>query len=201
MQVLAVDLGTDLFPALALGAEKPEPGLMTRPPRPRTERLLDLATVIRAYAWLGAMEMVFSLGGFFLVYWLNGWHPGQPFPANNGLYVTATSVTFAGIVASQIGNAFACRSAHQSFLRLGFATNHLLLLGLGTELAILAALLYVGPIAGLFNLAPISPGYWLVLALFAPLLLSCEEARKLVLSHVRSSASQATLKGGPGTAP
>jgi len=41
IQILAVDLGTDMLPALGLGAAKPEPGSMSRPPRPRNERLLD----------------------------------------------------------------------------------------------------------------------------------------------------------------
>ena len=41
LQVLALDIGTDLLPALALGAEKPEPGVMERPPRTKGARLLD----------------------------------------------------------------------------------------------------------------------------------------------------------------
>jgi sodium/potassium-transporting ATPase subunit alpha len=41
IQILAVDLGTDMLPALALGAEKPDPGVMHRPPRARNERLLS----------------------------------------------------------------------------------------------------------------------------------------------------------------
>ncbi len=188
MQVLAVDLGTDLFPALALGAEKPEPGLMSSPPRSRNDRLLDVGTMFRAYAWLGAMEAVFSLGGFFLVYFLNGWRPGQQMVGGGVLYTTATSMTFAGIVACQIGNAFACRSSNQSIRRLGFLTNPLLLLGIGAELTVLALLLYVQPIAGVFDLSPISPTYWLVLALFAPALLVLEETRKAIARGRRSVA-------------
>jgi magnesium-transporting ATPase (P-type) len=41
MQILAIDLGTDLIPALALGVEKAEPGIMNKPPRKRTEKLID----------------------------------------------------------------------------------------------------------------------------------------------------------------
>ena len=40
MQILAIDLGTDLFPALALGTEKPEPDIMKRPPRRRNQPLV-----------------------------------------------------------------------------------------------------------------------------------------------------------------
>jgi sodium/potassium-transporting ATPase subunit alpha len=75
MQILAVDLGTDLLPALALGTEKPEPDVMRRPPRPRSQRLLDQTTLLRAYGWLGAIESVLCLTGFFFVYWTAGWRP------------------------------------------------------------------------------------------------------------------------------
>ena len=44
MQILAVDLGTDLLPALALGTETPEPGIMEKPPRSQNERLLSMKT-------------------------------------------------------------------------------------------------------------------------------------------------------------
>ncbi len=40
MQILAIDLGTDMIPALALGTEAPEPGIMNRPPRSQKERLV-----------------------------------------------------------------------------------------------------------------------------------------------------------------
>ncbi|MFJ5612588.1 cation transporting ATPase C-terminal domain-containing protein [Streptomyces sp. NPDC093221] len=36
LQILAIDLGTETLPALALGREPAEPGVMDRPPRPRT---------------------------------------------------------------------------------------------------------------------------------------------------------------------
>ena len=48
MQILAIDLGTDMLPALALGTEAPEPGIMKRPPRPRNERLLNKKVLLRS---------------------------------------------------------------------------------------------------------------------------------------------------------
>ena len=48
IQILAVDLGTDMLPALALGAEKPDPAVMQRPPRARNERLLSWGVIARA---------------------------------------------------------------------------------------------------------------------------------------------------------
>jgi sodium/potassium-transporting ATPase subunit alpha len=52
IQILAVDLGTDMLPALGLGAEKPAPDIMKAPPRSRADRLLDWPLLARAYLFL-----------------------------------------------------------------------------------------------------------------------------------------------------
>ena len=49
VQILAIDLGTDLLPALALGIEKPEPTIMLRPPRQRGQPLVDGKLLLRAF--------------------------------------------------------------------------------------------------------------------------------------------------------
>jgi magnesium-transporting ATPase (P-type) len=178
MQILAVDLGTDLLPALALGSERPQGGVMTRPPRRRGERLLNLPTLLRGYAWLGILEAVLSLSGDLIVLWLAGWHSGLPLESSNPVYMTATTMTLAGIVACQIGNAFACRSESESIWRLGFTTNRLLIAGIVTEIAVLLTLIYVLPLRTIFGLAPLAPVHWLLLLTFGPLLLLFEECRK-----------------------
>jgi magnesium-transporting ATPase (P-type) len=180
MQILAVDLGTDLLPALALGAEAPEPDVMRRPPRSRRERLLNLPTLLRAYGWLGMIEAALSLGGFFLAYWLAGWRQGAPIAGSGLVYATATTMTLAGIVACQIGNALACRSDHQASWRLDFTSNRLLLIGIVVEIGLLLLLIYAPPLQAVFGLAPLGIGHWLLLAAFGPLLLVCEEGRKAV---------------------
>ncbi len=93
MQVLAIDLVTDLFPALALGAEPPEPGVMHRPPHPKGARLLGARRLLHAYGFLGPAEAAFSLGAFFWTYWLAGWRPGLPMAAAGPLYRRATTMT------------------------------------------------------------------------------------------------------------
>jgi magnesium-transporting ATPase (P-type) len=178
MQILAVDLGTDLLPALALGAESPEPAVMRRSPRSRRERLLNLPTLLRAYGWLGMIEAALSLSGYFFAYWLTGWRQGAPLAVSGIVYVTATTMTLASIVACQVGAAFACRSSHQSSWRLGFASNRWLLIGIAVEVALLLLLIYALPLQSVFGLAPLGIEHWLLLAAFGPLLLVCEEGRK-----------------------
>ncbi|MBI2158152.1 MAG: cation-transporting P-type ATPase [Candidatus Rokubacteria bacterium] len=178
MQILAVDLGTDLLPALALGAEPPEPDVMDRPPRARDERLLGAARLARAYGFLGVVEAALSLAAFFWTYRVAGWRPGRPMDAAGPLYRRATTMTLAGIVAAQVGNAFACRTDRESVFRVGLAANRLVLVGIAAEVAVLGALILLPPLAWVFGLAPLAFAEWWILLLFPPAVLLLEEARK-----------------------
>src|SRR3972149_2195662 len=111
MQILAVDLGTDVVPALGLGVEPPEKGIMNQPPRPKNKRLLDFPLIARAYLFLGPIEAVLCMAGFFFAYWLRGWEWGLPMPSDGITYITATTMSLAGIVASQIAPALAFGTA------------------------------------------------------------------------------------------
>jgi calcium-translocating P-type ATPase len=178
MQILAVDLGTDMLPALSLGAEAPEPDVMDRPPRPRTQRLLDARRLLHAYAFLGAAEAALALGAFFWTYWVAGWRPGQPMAAAGPLYARATTMTLGGIVAAQVGNVFACRTDRESVFRVGLFSNRLVVLSVGAEIAIFVALILVPPFPAVFGLAPLGFAEWKVLLLFPPAMLLLEEGRK-----------------------
>ena len=179
MQILAVDLGTDLLPALALGAEPPEPGIMDRPPRPRSERLLGTGRLLRAYGFLGVAEAALSLLAFFWTYWLAGWRPGLAMAASGDLYRRATTMTLAGIVATQVGNVFACRTDRESVFRAGLLRNRWVLVGITAELGLLLALILLPPLRHVFGLAPLGLAEWGLLLLFPPAMLLLEETRKL----------------------
>jgi len=186
MQILAVDLGTDLLPALALGAEPPEPGIMDRPPRPRQERLLGTRRLLRAYGFLGLAEAALAMGAFFWTYWVEGWRPGLPMPAEGDLYMRATTMTLAGIVAAQVGNVFACRTDRESILRVGLFSNPRLLLGVLSEIALLAGLILIPSLARVFGLAAPSFEEWRILLLFPVAMVGVEEVRKWIVRRSRS---------------
>ncbi|MDD5594502.1 MAG: cation-transporting P-type ATPase [Candidatus Margulisbacteria bacterium] len=180
MQILAVDLGTDIMPALALGSEQPEPDIMRRPPRPAKKRLLDLPLLARAYGWLGLLEGAAAMAGFYFVYFSAGWRPGSPMAASGPLYLAATTMCLAAIVTSQIGNGFACRSERSSTFSIGFFGNRFFLFGVLAELVIINLLIYFPPLAKVFGLFPIGPVNWAFLLLFTPAVFLAEELRKLV---------------------
>lgn len=130
LQILAIDLGTEILPALALGREPAEPGVMERPPRLRAEGVIDRALLFRAWVSLGLVEAALVLGGFFVVLLRGGWSWGDATGSGtplHGLYLEATTMTFAGIVACQVGTAVAARTESASLRQVGLLTNPLLL--------------------------------------------------------------------------
>ena len=186
MQILAVDLGTDMFPALALGAERPSRGTMDRPPRGRDERLLNPGVLARAYLFLGPIEAAAGLFGFFYVLYGGGWAYGEPLASSGVLYIQATSACLAAIIVTQVANVFACRSATESVFALGVFSNRLILYGLTAELAVTALVFYTGFGNVVFGTAPLDAAGWLVLVPFGVGLLAAEEARKYFMGHVRA---------------
>jgi Ca2+-transporting ATPase len=197
LQILAVDLGTDMLPALALGAETPEAGVMNHPPRPKQAFLLNAPLLLRAYGFLGVIETILSLSAFYLVWWSHGysWADLQAVtpiilnhtatPTVMAIYRQATTVTLAAIVACQIGNLFACRSEWGSILRLPWLDNRLLWLGIGVECALLIALIYVPFLSSIFTTAPLAPWQWLLLLSFPPLLWLSEKYRQGIWAFYR----------------
>ncbi len=159
LQILAIDLGTETLPALALGREPAEPGIMDRPPRRKGQGVIDRRLLWRAWGVLGLTSAVLVSGAYLTVLLVAGWSPGDPTGPGSPLhevYVSATATTFAAIVFCQVGTAWAARTEHARLRDIGAWSNPLLLWGIAFELAFLALLLYVPPIAAVFGTAPLS---------------------------------------------
>jgi calcium-translocating P-type ATPase len=169
LQILAIDLGTETLPALALGRERAEPDVMDRPPRPRREHLITRRLLGRAWLVMGSISALLALGMYFAVLHRAGWHPGDSVASGTPLhhaYLQATTATFATIVACQLGTAFAARTERASLRAIGIFSNPLLLAGIAAEVVFTAALCYIPPLQDIFGTAAL-PGWVL------PLLLPC----------------------------
>ncbi|MEA2195277.1 MAG: hypothetical protein QOG42_1711, partial [Solirubrobacteraceae bacterium] len=181
LQILAIDLGTETLPALALGREPAEPGLMDQPPRPRTTGLLTKAMLIRAWLWLGLLEAALVAGGFFFVLLRAGWSPGDATGLGSPLhndYLMATTMSFAGITACQVGTAFAARTSRTSLREIGVFSNPLLLWGIAFELVFAAALIYVAPLQDLFHTAALGVPELALLVCFPVVVWGSDELRR-----------------------
>jgi sodium/potassium-transporting ATPase subunit alpha len=178
MQILAVDLGTDMLPALALGSEKPSPDIMQRPPRPKDEHLLTRGVLMRSFLYLGMWEAVAGMSAYFYVMYSGDWIWAQPMAHTSTLYLQATTACLAGIIATQIANVFACRSPNVSIFTLGIFSNRLVLAGVASEVLLAAFIIYTPLGNSLFACSPIGANVWLLLIPFAIMLLVFDETRK-----------------------
>jgi sodium/potassium-transporting ATPase subunit alpha len=181
IQILAVDLGTDMLPALALGAEKPSPDVMQRPPRQRGERLLSWPLLARAYLFLGPLAALAAMATFFFVLGSAGWQYGDVLLASDPLYREATSACLMAIVLAQMVNVFVCRHPRLPAWHFPLLGNRLLLAGLAAEMALLLVILYTSWGNRLFGTAPLTAEVFLFAIPFALLLGVAEEARKALM--------------------
>jgi Ca2+-transporting ATPase len=198
-QILAIDLGTDMFPALALGMEKPEPDVMKRPPRPRNRPLLDSGLLSRAF-WLGMIEATLCFAGFLSVFILSGHihRIGLSFlaPLENLVnfrlnlsfertMLLAATVYHVGVVMSQVGNALACRSERTRSSALGWLSNKYLWVGILIELLGIVSIVQIPPLARIFNHTALPAWMWIGLAMNALVIYSVEWIRKLINRGIR----------------
>lgn len=185
MQVLAIDLATDMVPAMGLGAEAPEDGVMDAPPRSRKDALLNRPLIARAFLWYGMLEAAFGIAAYFFLNYLMGW-PAVPLASSGIGYDMATSITFAAIVLSQVGTVFNCRTDRISVFKIGLFSNRLILVGIAVELVILAAmvLLPLPLLHGLFHTASLPLKHLGALLVIPPAMLLLDEARKWVLRRM-----------------
>jgi len=188
MQILAIDLGTDTLPALALSREPAEPGLMERPPRSRTEGVISRGMLARAWGFLGVISAGLVMTGFFVTLHLAGWHPGiatAPGSPLNHAYHQATTVAWLGIVACQIGTAFAVRTDHASLHSVGVFSNRYLLGGIGFSLIFAATLVYAPVMHGFFGTAALSPAQLAIVAPYPFVVWGADELRRLLVRRQR----------------
>ncbi len=179
MQILSIDLGTDIMPALALGAEPPEPGLMEKPPRRIEEHAITWPLLLRAYLFLGLIQSLAAMTAFYFLFWRSG-HRGQwlDLPSEGTLYRSATAMALGAVVTTQIGNLFAQRTERSSILRIGFFKNRLVWAGIAAEIGLLLMIVYVPFLQKVIGTSGIPLEGWLFLIAWTPALLLADEARK-----------------------
>jgi len=189
-QILAVDMGTDILPALALGSEKPEPDIMRHSPRQRSQHLMDRGLITRSFLWLGLIEAGLCYLGYLAVYLLSGnaWRldleilAGVNFPhllqIAGDVNSMARTVFLTGMVTAQIGNAFACRTSKSRNTRIGWGSNTILLGSVALALAIILGIVYYPPLASAFNTRVFPAIFWAPLILYSLVIYTMEWFRK-----------------------
>jgi calcium-translocating P-type ATPase len=192
LQLLAFDVGTETLPSLALAREPAEPGIMRRPPRPRAEGVIRGPMLLRAWLFLGMLVAALSMGGFFYVLSSAGWHPGDPVGTGAPLhhaYLQATTMTLLGMIAGQIGTAFAVRTRRASLRSIGVFSNRYLIFAIAAELLVAAILVYAPPLQSLLGTAGLPARDLALLVPYPFIVWGADELRRYFL---RTKAERAT---------
>jgi magnesium-transporting ATPase (P-type) len=203
LHILCIDLGTDVVPALALGAEAPETGVMDKAPRSLKEHVISSALLVRAYIWLGLLQSAAAMAAFYFQYWTNGyWGQWLDLPATGTLYRSATAMALAAVVTTQIGNLFAQRTEVTSVFGTNPFKNRLVWLGIVVELGLVVSITYVPFLQEIIGTAAFPLTNWLFLFCLIPLLPLMDELRKLLWRWKAKRVSQSdylninSLSGG-----
>jgi calcium-translocating P-type ATPase len=186
MEILAIDLGTDTLPALALSREPAEPGLMDRPPRGRTQGVISRGMLARSWGFLGLISATLVMAGFFLTLRHAGWQPGAatgPGTPLNLSYRQATTVAWLGIVTCQVGTAFAVRTDRASLRQVGVFSNKPLLAAIAVALAFAALVVYLPAMHRFFGTAALSGGQLATVAPFPFIVWGADEIRRWLIRH------------------
>ena len=182
MQLLWINIISDIFPGLALSREAPDPEVMAQPPRPTGSPLFS-GQDFRAMA---AEAGIISAGamaayGFGI--------------SRYGRGPQAGSLAFQTLVFSQLLHAFTCRSErHSVFERGGPRKNPYLSLAVGGSLILQALTLFIPGLRGFLGLAPPRLADAAVIGLGALLPFVANETRKRTLVDAAAAATEAASR-------
>ncbi|MEM2146627.1 MAG: cation-translocating P-type ATPase C-terminal domain-containing protein, partial [Candidatus Jordarchaeaceae archaeon] len=177
VHVLAIDIGIEIIPSLALSQEPPEPGIMQQQPRSIKERLFSREVLLRSL-YIGIIIAAGAMFGCLNAWFTGGWIFGMPLESWNTVYIKGVTMTFACIVVAQMGNVLACRTSKTSLFKTSLRSNKWIWVGLASQISILSLLIYVPFLQNIFGTTALGLNEWAYLALFALIVILVEEIRK-----------------------
>ena len=188
LQVLAIDVGTDTLPAVALGAERASDVVLDHPPA--AGRLLNARVATRSFGVMGPVEALWTCAAFLTAMAAAGWRPGQPFPGGHAL-LAASGTAWSTIVVAQLTHAFACRSLTRPLGTRWVPPNRYLRWAVGIEAVFVAVCVFLPGLASLLGQSVPPPAGWAMVAGAVPLVVLTDRLEKH--RHARHRARD----GGP----
>ncbi len=158
IQILWVNLVTDGLPAMALGLEPPEPGIMKRKPRSRDESIFSHRlgwTIAGRGFYITAITLLAFIIGLIYCRW-------------NMLEIdTARTMAFTTLVFAQLFYVFECRSEKYSPFELGMLGNKFLLYAVGCSILMHLAVIYLPVMQKIFNTVGLELWQWGVILILS----------------------------------
>ncbi|MDR3559420.1 MAG: HAD-IC family P-type ATPase [Candidatus Pacebacteria bacterium] len=181
IQILAVDLGTDVFPSFSLGLEPPEPGMENV----KIEKKREVMSFqgFRRIIYLGIIMATGAVTAFLLSMFRGGWQFGKSIDANSILYIRSTTAAYAVLSMTQMANLLQSRSEKLSPFTLGFFKNKYALGAIGISVVILLSFMHVPLLQEYLHMSAIDWQDWIVVIVSTLAVFLWEEGRKADLNH------------------
>jgi len=183
--ILAVNLGTDILPGIALGMDHSEPGIMDKRPRDHRQRILQRGFIIHVLA-IGISVGVIVLAIFFWKISSLGWSYSDPGNISGIAHSQGMTIAFTSLVIIQLFNAFNARSFSNSIWRL--KTHWQLWAAVAASVVMVMLFVYLPWFNRLFRTTPLNEIDWLVIFAGGSLLLGGEELRKYLSGRTKQPA-------------
>jgi sodium/potassium-transporting ATPase subunit alpha len=183
IQILSIDLITDILPAIGLGNEPPEEDIMQRRPTTRNDRLVSYRTFLRSYGIIGMGEAALSFAVFFIVLYEGGWQWGMSTSPTPGLFAEASAAFLATIIFCQVGNVMACRTNRQSAFPYILRINRWIALGIVVEIAFILLITNVPSLYHVFSTEFMPLWVWSMVIVAPIVIFLIEELRKWLVRH------------------
>jgi Ca2+-transporting ATPase len=164
VQILWINLVTDGLPAVALGFEPPEPGVMRRPPREPSE------SVLAGGLWQHVLFIGLLMGAVPLALGLWGEATGRPWQ----------TMVFTSLALLQLGHALAVRSETETLRRRRVRTNVFLMTAVAGTAALQIGMLWIPVARRLLDIEPLEAGELAIVLASSTIVFLVVEAGKVI---------------------
>ncbi len=185
VQILAIDLGTDILPSFSLGKELPEPNIMKHKPFDSNEKVLNSEGIWRLLK-VGLIMATGAVIAFILSMKRGGWDFGNKIDPNSVLYIRSTTATYTVLAMTQMANLMQARSETISVFKLGFFKNMYAVWAMIMSTGILLSFMYVPFLQKSLHMTPIFWQDWMMVIVTFLAVFVFEEGRKAESSEFKN---------------
>lgn len=177
VQILAIDLGTDIFPSFSLSLEPSEPDIMQQKPFKAKEKVIDKNAILRLVR-VGLLMATGAVIAFILSMKRGGWNFGNKIDVDSVLYIKSTTAAYAVLSMTQMANLLQARSEKLSLFKIGFFKNPYALGAIAISVSVFLAFMNIPLLSRYLRMFPIGWQDWVMVAITTLAVFVFEESRK-----------------------
>lgn len=184
--ILCINLGTDVLPAVALGVDPSEPGIMDKPPRSPKARIMNKDFIFR-YTYIGIFIGIIVMVVYIWTLYRYGWSWGQPLSDESITFLKGSSIAFVLLVTLQMVNVFNSRSETLSVFKLGLFTNKYLLGAIVLSMLLTIGIVQIPFLQQYLHTTGLDVIDWVIVIASSFIILIVEEIRKTYMRRKKQT--------------